>query len=257
MSRYGIVSIIFWALILGSLSLDGMLEVSVWWYVLLVVIYVAVTAYGSIVMSMQYFVRSLHRSNENRDCISITFDDGPVHGMTVKVLDILKARSVVGTFFCIGKRVEQNPELVKRIHEEGHLIGNHSYTHSRTFDLLPASSVVRELKMTNESIRNCIGLVPRFFRPPYGVTNPMIGKAIRNSHFKVIGWSVRSFDTLIKDKSKLYNRVTRKLKGGDIVLFHDYCDSTIAMLPEFLDFVEKRGLKIVRVDELVKEKAYV
>jgi peptidoglycan/xylan/chitin deacetylase (PgdA/CDA1 family) len=256
MSRYAIVSIIFWALLLGSLALDGILEVSIWWYVVLVAGYLMVTIYGSAVMSAQYFLRSVQKSQTEKDCISITFDDGPVQGMTEKILDILKTRSVRSAFFCIGQRVEQHPDLVKRIHEEGHVIGNHSYTHRRTFDLMPSAGVIQELLRTNESIKNCIGVTPKFFRPPYGVTNPMIAKAVARTNFKVVGWSVRSFDTLFRNKSKLYARVTRKLKGGDIVLFHDYCQSTIEMLPEFLDFVEKRGLKIVRVDELVKEKAY-
>nr|HPM31138.1 hypothetical protein [Chryseolinea sp.] len=74
---------------------------------------------------------------------------------------------------------------------------------------------------------------------------------------ETIGWSVRSFDTVIKDSNTLMKRVTKSLKGGDMILLHDYCDVTIAILPALLDHINKLGLKIVRADELLNERAYV
>jgi hypothetical protein len=85
----------------------------------------------------------------------------------------------------------------------------------------------------------------------------MVAAAVREKGYVTIGWSVRSFDTIIKDHSKLLKRITRSLKSGDIVLFHDHSESMIQILPAFLKTIEDLGLKIVRIDELLKEKAYV
>ena len=84
----------------------------------------------------------------------------------------------------------------------------------------------------------------------------MVARAIVNGGYKTIGWSVRSFDTTTKDREALFSRVTKSLKSGDIVLFHDYCTLTLEILSDFITYVHKHGLKIVRVDQLLNEKAY-
>lgn len=256
MSRYALVSTVFLVVFLGSLSLDGIWNFSVYWYVSLVVVYLVITVYGSAVMSAHYFIPAHCRAPVSTSAIALTFDDGPIPGQTEKILDILKSHAVPAAFFCIGHRVQENTMLVRRIHAEGHVIGNHSYTHKSTFGLLAVGRIVQELTETNAIIRECVGLSPKFFRPPFGVTNPMIAKAVARKNLTVIGWSVRSLDTIISDRTKLFNRVTRSLKGGDIILFHDYCDATIAILPDVINHAAKLGLKIVRVDRLLNEKAY-
>ena len=85
----------------------------------------------------------------------------------------------------------------------------------------------------------------------------MVAKAVKQRGYETIGWSVRSFDTVIHDSSALMKRLTKSLKAGDIILFHDYCDVTIEILPALLDHIKKLGLKIVRADELLNEKGYV
>ena len=147
-------------------------------------------------------------------------------------------------------------DLVRMIYRDGHLVGNHTYWHKPTFDLQSTAAIKQELVSTNEIIHQTIGEKPRFFRPPYGVTNPMVARAIRLCKFETIGWSIRSFDTISQNEDALLKRVTSTLKAGDIILFHDYCGITLNILPRFLDHVKQSGLKIVRVDELLNEKAY-
>ena len=84
----------------------------------------------------------------------------------------------------------------------------------------------------------------------------MLATAVKRGGFTVVGWSVRSFDTVIKDRAKLLRRVTKSLKAGDVVLFHDFSESTLDILPDFIKHVSEVGLKIVRVDKLLNEKAY-
>ena len=124
------------------------------------------------------------------------------------------------------------------------------------FDLQSADKIARELKDTDTVIEKVIHKKPNFFRPPFGVTNPMVAEAVKRRGYKTIGWSIRSFDTMTKNGGVLLDRVTRSLKGGDVILFHDYSATTLEILPDFLEEVAKLGLKIVRVDELLKEKAY-
>jgi peptidoglycan-N-acetylglucosamine deacetylase len=256
MSRYAIVSILFLSAFIMLLAIDGMVHIPLYWFILLVILFLIIKIYGVTVLSAQFFVPVLYKAKLPTNTIAITFDDGPIAGNTERVLDILKEHNIKSTFFCIGSRAKENPNLLKRIVAEGHALGNHTYWHGKTFDLLPSNRVEKELIDTNQVIQQATGVAPRFFRPPYGVTNPMIARAVTRQKYTVIGWSVRSFDTIIKDKKKLFNRVTRQLKAGDIVLFHDYSESMLGILPEFLMHVNKLGLKVVRVDELLNERAY-
>jgi peptidoglycan/xylan/chitin deacetylase (PgdA/CDA1 family) len=250
------VNIIFLVLLLALAGYDWFNALSLWWYALLAIVYLNFQAYGASVLSSQFFLPVKFQGDRNSNKIAITFDDGPIPVMTEKVLDILDARKIPAAFFCIGNRVNDYPNLTKRIHDAGHLIGNHSYWHGAMFDLQSPDKISKELKDTDKAIEKVIHKKPNFFRPPFGVTNPMVAKAVKKGGYKTIGWSIRSFDTVTKNGSVLLERVTRSLKGGDIILFHEYSTATLEILPEFLDEVANLGLKIVRVDELLKEKAY-
>lgn len=255
MSRYYIVNLIFIIVLVISVSLDVRFEIPFAWYGSVVLAYAIINACGATFLSMEYFIPVRSRG-EQTDVIAITFDDGPVAGKTEKILAILRKHNVRSSFFCIGHRVVENPELTNQIHVEGHLLGNHSFWHGRTFDLQTSGKIAKELADTDDALKKTVGVKPNFFRPPYGVTNPMVSRAVRKRNYTVVGWTVRSFDTMIKDPAKLLKRVTRSLQGGDIVLFHDYSDTMLEILPAFLEHVSGLGLKIVRIDELLNEKAY-
>jgi peptidoglycan-N-acetylglucosamine deacetylase len=253
MSRYYVTSTIFLVTLILSLIVDGVVEIPLYWYVAIVVLYLIISGIGSVILSMQFFVPVI---SGGKGGVSLSFDDGPVVGKTEKILEILKRENVPAAFFCIGKRISDNPELARRIIDEGHIIGNHSYFHRATFDLQSSTMITKELADTDSAIHRLTGMRPRFFRPPYGVTNPMVAKAVKRRNYKVIGWTVRSFDTVIKDPTRLLERVTKPLKSGDIILFHDHCDSTADILPDLLAHIRKSGLKVVRIDDLINEKAY-
>lgn len=257
MSRHAIVNIVFFVLLAGLIALDVIVAPSLLVvYILLIACYIFIITYGATVMSFQYFLPARCKGNSDQKAIALTFDDGPVEAKTEKVLDILKQYRVQATFFCIGNRVNERRDVLRRIHSEGHVIGNHTYWHGSTFDLLPADKVEKEMADTDDAIKAAVGVIPKFFRPPYGVTNPMIAKAVKKRNYTVVGWSIRSFDTIRKDPMTLYRNVTKSIKPGDVILFHDYCDSTLTILPDFLKHVSDLGLKVVRIDELLNEKAY-
>ena len=250
------VNIVFVLIVISIMISDNYSEISVWAYLLVLIVYSLLQAYGSIVLSAQFFVDVKSSGKTNSNQVALTFDDGPVPGKTEVILEILERYNVPASFFCIGNRVKEHPQIVSKIHAKGHVVGNHSYWHGKLFDLQMPSAIAKELDDTSQIIFETLGVKPEFFRPPYGVTNPMVASAIRQGGYKTIGWSVRSLDTVINDSEKLFSKVTAPLKGGDIVLFHDFSDATIQMLPKFIEYIQKSGLRIVRVDELLNEKAY-
>jgi peptidoglycan/xylan/chitin deacetylase (PgdA/CDA1 family) len=116
--------------------------------------------------------------------------------------------------------------------------------------------MVADLAHTDQLVSEAINKTPRLFRPPYGVTNPNLAKAIKKGGYTPIGWNVRSLDTVIKDKDKLFEKVTRKLQPGAIFLFHDTSATTMAILPGFLKYVKSNGYQVVRLDEMLNLQAY-
>jgi peptidoglycan/xylan/chitin deacetylase (PgdA/CDA1 family) len=251
------VNIVFLIIAIGLVAGDIFLGLPVFVYVILIVVFVSIQAYGSIVLSANFFTPVVVKGS-SLNAIAVTFDDGPVPGKTEKILDILKQYEVKGAFFCIGKNAAENPEVVKRIHDDGHILGNHSFFHGKFFDLQTSDSILEELTNTDEVFDKIIGQKPKFFRPPYGVTNPMVANAIRKGKYITVGWTLRSFDTVTNDGNKLLDKLKKeKIEGGDIVLFHDYSESMISVLPEFIKHVRSRGFHLVSLDKLLNEKAYV
>jgi peptidoglycan/xylan/chitin deacetylase (PgdA/CDA1 family) len=257
MSLNRIVTFGFIVLLISAMLYDWYNDMPFWIYVVLILSYLIIHIAGSFNLSMRFFLPVKYKGKPESNAIAITFDDGPVPGKTEKILEILSQYKVLATFFCIGNRIDKHPALVKRIYNEGHLLANHTYWHGKTFDLQSSAKIEKELLDTDVALKKAVGLTPRFFRPPYGVTNPMVASAVKQRGYETIGWSVRSFDTITQDSSVLMKRVTKSLKAGDMILFHDYCDVTIEILPALLEHINKLGLKIVRADELLNEKAYV
>jgi peptidoglycan/xylan/chitin deacetylase (PgdA/CDA1 family) len=257
MLKYRTINSVFIALVFSLIVIDYAGEVSVWIYVGVIVFYLGVQVYGSTVLSAQFFIQTKCKGKADSNAVALTFDDGPFSGKTQKILDILKLYNVPAAFFCVGHRMEKHPEIVKRIHNEGHVLANHSYWHGKMFDLQSKDKISKELTDTDAVIEEHTGRLPKFFRPPYGVTNPMVEGAITSIGYTTVGWSLRSFDTVTKNPDVLKQRVISSVKSGDIILLHDYCDSTITALPALIDNIKKLGLKIVRVDELLNENPYV
>lgn len=159
-------------------------------------------------------------------------------------------------FFCIGNRIAGNEELLKSINQQGHIIGNHSYSHHFWFDLFSPKKMLSDMKLMDVIVNEYTGLTPKLFRPPYGVTNPNVKKAIINGEYIPIGWSIRSMDTVIKDEKKLLKKVTKNIKPGAIILFHETSKTTLNMLPEFIKYVKAKDYEIMRLDKMLNLQPY-
>ncbi len=228
-----------------------------WKYlIVLMVVWFLLVAWGSLDIRLGYFTKT-HCSNPDvQDLkVALTFDDGPTE-FTSLALDILKKNNVKATFFCIGKQIEKYPEIFNRIIEEGHLVGNHSYSHSNKFGFLKTNQVIKEIRKTDQLIFEGTGKKALFFRPPVGVTNPRIHRAIQKTEHDVIGWSIRSLDTATKNEAKILKRIHRKLHPGGVVLLHDTSHKSIQVLKNLLNSLSEKQYEVVLVDELLKLNAY-
>lgn len=212
--------------------------------------------YGSYYINSGFYVKVVSGAETDQKQIAISFDDGPSPDFTPRVLAILQEKNVPAAFFCIGRQVELYPRVLQQVHEQGHIIGNHSYSHGKLFDLLGTEKMYRDLQQMNAVTRQAIGVTPLLFRPPYGVTNPNLAKAIKKAGFVTVGWNIRSLDTITSDADKLLQRVLKQVKPGAVVLFHDTCAVTVTMLPVFIDTLKAQGYAIVPLHKMLNLQPY-
>ena len=211
---------------------------------------------GASKLSANFHFKSICKGDGSEKTISITFDDGPHGEATEKVLAVLKDYNVSGTFFCIGKKIKDNTLLLKKMHDAGHIIANHSYAHGNLFNLQSTDTLVEELNSTNKAIKDSIGKTPAFFRPPYGVATPALGRVIQKTNMISVGWNIRSFDTSIKDPAKIFEKIKPQIKPGSVVLLHDRiagCDTVVKLL---LNYLKENNYSIVNLDKLISKPAY-
>ncbi|MFY1045150.1 polysaccharide deacetylase family protein [Chryseobacterium sp. GP-SGM7] len=224
-----------------------------WVYLFCFFMFSAVMVWGSFDIQLGFFVNSITHKRTKIKEVALTFDDGPTE-FTPKFLDLLKEKNIKGTFFCIGKQIEKYPETFQRIIAEGHTIGNHTLSHSNNTGFLSASKMVEEIEKCDEAMMNIGNLKTNLYRPPFGVTNPNIAKAIKKTNKKSIGWNVRSLDTVIDNEQKILKRVTKKLKKGSIILLHDTSEKTYNVLVELLLFLECEKYSTFTIDSIIKSK---
>ena len=250
------VNIVFFILLilLGFLSFSGV-DISFYHYIIVIVIYFLIGITFSFFPGSGYFMQIHLRRKTDFKVIALTFDDGPHPLITPQILDILKNRAKA-TFFCIGKNIQGNEQIVKRIDAEGHIVGMHSFTHAFWFDLFSPLKMKKEFKTTEDILHQVLEKRPLFFRPPYGVINPPVKRALQSFPYHVIGFSNRSYDTTTNDQSVILERTIKQLNPGDIVLFHDTLEFAPELLNRFLNAVADKGYIIVGLDELLNITAY-
>ena len=225
-------------------------------YCLLLIAYSLIVFWGCISINSGFFFPVICGANTNRKEISISFDDGPAENYTREILKILKDEDIKAAFFCIGNRIAQNETILQEIDADGHVIGNHSYSHHFWFDMFSAKKMLNDLEEMDEAMFKAVGYTTSLFRPPYGVMNPNLRMAILRGRYIPIGWSVRSMDTVSKDEQLLLNKLCARIKPGDIFLFHDTCKITVDVLPKFIQEVKKRGYSIIPLDKLLALQRY-
>jgi peptidoglycan/xylan/chitin deacetylase (PgdA/CDA1 family) len=247
---FGIASI---ALIVTDILYDIPLALPI---TILILLYSLILFYGCYFIHSGFFMNIVCKAETDKKVIALSFDDGPAENYTMQIAQVLKEQDIQATFFCIGNRIEGNEHIVKSLHEQGHLLGNHSYSHHFFFDLYSSGKMLAEMKKMNDAVYQVIALRPKLFRPPYGVMNPNLRAAIIEGEFIPVGWNVRSMDTVAKDSSKLLEKIKQALQPGAVYLFHDTCKITLDVLPAFIKHVKDQGYDIIRMDKMLALQAY-
>ena len=200
--------------------------------------------YASYSIKSQVYVKALCRIKTSEKVVYLTFDDGPDAEQTPQVLDVLKRNNATATFFCIGNRIAGNEQILKRIIDDGHTIGNHSFSHINSFPLFSRRRMIADIEQCQKAIESATGTAPTLFRPPFGVTNPTISKAVKNLNLKTIGWTIRTYDTNRCSNAKIARRISRQLRPGAIILLHDRLPQSAERLQMVIDTVKAAGYTI-------------
>ena len=196
-------------------------------------------------------VRSQNVSDEVKPVVALTFDDGPNASSTPILLDGLKERKVRATFFLIGENVEkdENEKIVKRMYEEGHLIGNHTYTHCN-LSKLETGEAKKELEQTDTVIEKITGKQPAFARAPYGEL-PVDSEQDLSRIY--IGWTVDPLDWMTEDAGAVVKTVVEEINPGDVILLHDCYPSSVQAAIRIVDLLQGKGYEFVTVDHLIMD----
>lgn len=181
--------------------------------------------------------------------IALTFDDGPNPVYTPMLLDGLKERGIHATFFLLGESAEKYPDLVRRIHKEGHMIGNHTYHHK---DLQHADTLLvqQEVIKTNEVLKRITGDEPQFVRPPFGNYADNLEEL---SGMVVVLWNIDPLDWCCEDAAAIERRVEENAREDAIILMHDSSKYSVMAALTAIDNLKKEGYEFVTVDEIVFE----
>ena len=200
----------------------------------------------------------IKKGNEDENIIALTFDDGPDEVFTPQVLDILKKNDVKATFFLVGENLKQNKEIVKRQFEEGHEIGNHTYTHINVAKS-GYDKVYEEITKTQEEIKEIIGVEPKLFRPPYRAMSRHMCDIVKNKNMNIILWSnLDPRDWSNPGVYSIVNTIESKVENGNIILLHDYNNlrnsksQTIQALESVIPYLKEQGYKFVTISELIE-----
>ena len=194
--------------------------------------------------SAAYVAASLNGSSP---VVALTFDDGPSKYWTEGLLDGLKERNVKATFFLIGANAEANPELVERMAAEGHLIGNHTYSHVQ-LTTISNEAACAEIEEANAVLTAAVGEVIHYIRPPFGSWQKGLDSLV---DMQVVLWNVDPQDWKVQNTDIIVEKVLREVEDGDIILLHDVYKESVEAAFRIIDELQKRGYEFVRVDEIL------
>ena len=187
---------------------------------------------------------------KNQKVVALTFDDGPNPATTNQALDTLSKYGIKATFFVLGKNISGNEEILKRMKADGHVIGNHSWSHP-VLSKLSLDEAKKQITDTEDAITKVLGSSSKLMRPPYGA----ITDDIRNSlDLNFIMWDVDSLDWKSKNEAAILTEIQRQARNGSIILMHDIHAETVNALPKIIDYLKEQGYHFVTVPEMLNSR---
>lgn len=197
----------------------------------------------------------IYKVDTDKKEIALTFDISYNERNIDEILNILDKYNVKATFFVVGKWIDKNEEVVKKIHKNGHEIGNHSYSHT-DFNKISEEEIKKELETTSKKIKNITGEDVKIFRPPYGELNENGVKTCELLGYKVVNWDVDSMDWKNIKSVYIVDRVAQNVTLGSIVLFHGDANNVGEYLENIIKHFQKNGYKMLKISDLLYEDNY-
>lgn len=222
-------------------------------------------AYGYFIPTSQVFGKVYYEGKPPDRVVALTFDDGPNDPYTSQILDLLDHYGIKATFFTTGKNVELYPETARRIIAEGHVLGNHSYSHRANHALTQQGW--QDIKLAQKAIFNTLGVTPHLYRPPHGKKSPWELQLLKEEKLIEVTWSASTDELSVKSPESLAQKIVAQTSPGDIILLHDgygnyhnfsKADKTITVkaLPLIIKSLQDKGYRFVTVPELLGVPAY-
>jgi len=227
---------------------------------------------NAIQANTQTLVTPIWSGDSRSHKIALTFDDGPKPEHSTKILDILNTYGIKASFFVVGKEAKTYPDMIVRMHEAGHEICNHTYSHER-LDSLTDQQLDLEFLSTNQIVKQITGQEMKYFRPPGGRFNLLILEKLTKYHLQPIMWNVNGGDFVpsismdnegnlqkdadgykIKGSQDVYEEIIRTLRGGSIILLHNGSSQTIEILPKLITYLRQQGYTFVTISQLLDPK---
>jgi peptidoglycan/xylan/chitin deacetylase (PgdA/CDA1 family) len=251
MSRFALATMIA-ALALVALALS-LGPPGRWWAMgAVAAAYLALLGLGVAFIRMGFFAKALCRGKPGGMRVALTFDDGPDPEATPRLLDLLKDQKVPATFFCIGERASARPDIVRRMAQEGHAVGNHTSRHAWWTNFLFGRRLREEIGRAQETLRDILGRAPRYFRSPAGLTNPHLPGALSRLGLTLVGWDVRPFDRGAEPQAVI-ERVARQARDGSVIVLHDggaRAEALVRIVAAVVAHLRSAGYTLVSLDEL-------
>jgi len=212
--------------------------------VLLVVLvaYLFMLFFFSMNLKYNFFLKAKNHAGKGH--VVLGFDDGPDPEMTPKILAILDDYDAKAIFFLIGENAVKYPDIVREIIKNGHLVGGHSLNHRPGFGFLSFKRTENEIMVGIKVVERIIDRKINIFRPPFGISNPIIAAVVKKHNLEVVGWNIRSYDTINKNAQKMLKKITSQIKNRSSILLHDRVKNTVEILPDILMDIQNKKLVI-------------
>ncbi|PYV58953.1 MAG: polysaccharide deacetylase family protein [Acidobacteria bacterium] len=214
--------------------------------------------YQSMAPTGQWYGRNFHRLSRGSKKVALTYDDGPNDPYTLQLLEVLARHNVKATFFMIGEFVCQRPEIARAVLEAGHAVGNHTFSHPLLI-FKSASTIRRQLADCQGAMQDALGVSATIFRPPFGGRRPEVFRIARKLGLQPIMWNVTGYDWNAKSVDEIERKVTRQMRGGDVILLHDGGhlemgtdrSHTVAVTDRIIRRYQQQGREFVTIPQMM------
>jgi len=225
-----------------------------------------VATYAMVAPTCSFWGPVVYRGEAARSAgrYALTFDDGPTVESTPRVLDALAGLGVKATFFCIGANARRSPGIVRRMHDEGHVVGNHTFDHSHYGVMRRDRYWERQVGETDALLTSILGVKPALFRPPMGMRTWHVTRAVRRYGYTLVTWTRRAMDGFPTTPERIVKRLAAPTAAGDILILHDGVEpnhkrdpeASVAAVAPLVRALRERGLEPATLEELTGVRPY-